>query len=49
MKVVSSDDVLWGAVSKRCAIDFRMGNPSMSYVVLSICEYVAYQKAQPEN
>ncbi len=26
-----------------------MGKPSMSYVMLSICEYIAYQKAHPEN
>ncbi len=26
-----------------------MGKPSMSYVMLSICEYIAYQKAHPEE
>ena len=25
-----------------------MGKPSMSYVMLSICEYIAYQKAHGE-
>ena len=49
MKDVTNDDMLWVAVSKRLSRDFRMGEPSTSYVVLSTCEYIACPKADAEN
>ena len=44
MKDVEDCDKLRVAVNKLLSGDFRMGKPSMSHVMLSITEYIGYEK-----
>jgi len=49
MKDGTNTDMLRGAVSKLWSGDFRMGKPTTRNGVVSISEFIGYEKADPGN